>query len=114
MAFDEKLADRIRIALENVPNVEEKKMFRGLTFMVNGKMCISASGNEMMCRIDPEIQEEALSKIGCRPMEMKNKGTMKGFVYVNNEGFKTNRDFNYWIVKCLEYNKFAKASKKKK
>jgi TfoX/Sxy family transcriptional regulator of competence genes len=54
MAYDEKLADRVREALMDVPKVEEKKMFRGITFMVDDKMCISVSGDELMLRLDPE------------------------------------------------------------
>jgi len=54
MAYNEQLTNRIREALAHLPKVEERKMFRGVTFMVNGKMCISAGNEEMMCRIDPE------------------------------------------------------------
>ena len=57
MAYDEKLADRVREALADIPNVEEKKMFRGVTFMVNDKMCVSVSGNELMLRLDPDLTE---------------------------------------------------------
>ena len=46
MAYNEIIADRIREALLDIPKVEEKKMFRGVTFMVDDKMCISVSGNE--------------------------------------------------------------------
>ena len=50
MAYDEKLADRIRTTLSemNVGHIEEKKMFRGMSFLVNGKMCLSVSGDEFM------------------------------------------------------------------
>jgi hypothetical protein len=52
MPYSEKLVDRIRIALIHVPKVEEKKMFRGVTFMVDNKMCISVGPERIMCRID--------------------------------------------------------------
>ena len=48
MAYNEKLVDRIREALAHHPKVEEKKMFRGVTFMVDEKMCVCVSGDEMM------------------------------------------------------------------
>jgi TfoX/Sxy family transcriptional regulator of competence genes len=113
MPYNEKLADRIRIAIAHLPKLEEKKMFRGLTFMVNGKMCIAVSAEEMMCRIDPSIHDEVAEKNGCRPMVMKGKG-YKGFVYVSQEGFKSKKDFDYWINLCLDFNGRAKAAKKKK
>lgn len=113
MAYDEKLSDRIREALQDVPNVEEKNMFGGVCYMVDGKMCIGVVKDEMMCRIGEERQEEALHKPGCREMDFAGR-PMKGYVYVNHEGMKTQPDFNYWIDLCLAHNPQAKAAKKKK
>jgi TfoX/Sxy family transcriptional regulator of competence genes len=113
MAYNEKLADRIREALVDIPKVEEKQMFGGTCFMVDGKMCIGIVKDDMMCRIDPDIQEEALKKPGCRPMDFSGR-PMKGFVYVSEEGFKTNAAFKQWIELRLSFNKKAKATKKKK
>ena len=113
MAFNEKLSDRIREALVNEQNVEEKYMFGGVCYMVNGKMCIGVVGDELMCRINPEKEEEALKKNGCRPMDFTGK-PMRGYVYVAEEGMKTKKEFNYWIDLCLQFNSLAKASKKKK
>ncbi|HMG68983.1 MAG TPA: TfoX/Sxy family protein [Chitinophagaceae bacterium] len=113
MPYNEKLAARIRKALAHLSKVEEKKMFRGVTFMVNGKMCVSVSGEEMMCRFDPELQEQVVKKKGYRPMIMRGK-EYKGFCYINHEGIKSKKDFDYWINLCLDFNKKAKASKKKK
>lgn len=113
MAYDEILNDRIREAVADLPNVEEKHMFGGTCFMVNGKMCVGVVKDEMMCRIDPEIYKEALEKAGCREMIFTGK-PMKGYVFVSEEGMKTIKQFNYWISLCLEFNKKAIASKKKK
>ena len=113
MAYNEQLADRIREALVDVPRVKEKKMFSGLAFLVNGKMCINVSHDELMCRIDPELYEEVMEKDGCRSMIMRGK-RLKGYVKVSEEGFKSKRNFDYWISICLEFNKKAKASKKRK
>lgn len=113
MPYNEKLAERIRKSLAHLSKVEEKKMFRGLTFMVNGKMCVSVSGEEMMCRFDPELQETVVKKKGFRLMIMRGK-EYKGFGYISQEGIKSKKDFDYWIHLCLDFNKKAKASKKKK
>ena len=112
MAFNEKLADRIREALVNVPKVEEKFMFGGVCFMVNGKMCVGVVKDEMMCRIDPALDEIVLEKTGCRPMDF-TKRPMKGYVYISDEGMKSKKAFDYWIGLCLDFNLKAKASKKK-
>ena len=114
MAFDIKLADRIREHLSEINElkVEEKKMFRGMTFMVNDKMCISVSGENLMCRFDPNLQEQVAEKIGFQTMIMKGK-KFKGYCYVKPSGFKSKKDFNYWLDLCLDFNKRAKSSKKK-
>ena len=62
MAYDERLADRLREALAERPDVAERKMFQGMCFMVNGKMCICVRDNELMCRIDPEVYLHVLEK----------------------------------------------------
>ena len=113
MAYDTKLADRIRLKLENLSNIEEKEMMGGLTFMYNAKMCVGIIGDEMMCRIDPEMQETVLSRNGCRIMDF-TKRPMKGYVMVEEVGMKSESDFDYWINLCLDFNSKAKSSKKKK
>jgi TfoX/Sxy family transcriptional regulator of competence genes len=113
MAFDEKLNDRIRESLSQVPNVEEKYMFGGSCYMVDGKMCVGVVKDEMMCRIDHDIYEKALEKPGCREMVFTGK-PMKGYVFVSQEGLKSKKEFDYWISLCLDFNKKAKASKKKR
>jgi hypothetical protein len=70
MAYNLKLADRIRAYLVDVPalDIEEKEMFKGLTFMVNWKMCVCVSGDEMMVRFDPALQDTFAEQLGFRSM----------------------------------------------
>lgn len=112
MAFDEKLSDRIRETLVNETKVEEKFMFGGVCYMVNGKMCVGVVKDEMMCRIDPEAEEAALKRKGARPMDFTGR-PMKGYVFVSKEGMKTAKDFEYWINLCLDFNSKAKPAKRK-
>ena len=113
MAANEALLHRVRAALSGIPKVTEKKMFRGVTFLVNGKMCVSVSGDELMCRIDPEVYDAAKERKGVRPMIMKGR-EYRGYLYVSEEGLKSKKDFDYWIGLCLDFNKQAKASPKKR
>lgn len=75
MAYDVKVADRIREDLPKLPHlaIEEKKMFRGLTFRVNDKMCISVSGDKIMCRFDPVLHQQVAERKAFQPMIMKGK-----------------------------------------
>lgn len=114
MAYNEKLADRVReIISVTHKDVEEKKMFSGLCFMVNGKMCVGVEKARLMVRLDPAVYEEALEKKGCVPMDFTGR-VMKGYVFVNEEAVSTKKKLDYWLQLALEYNKIAKASKKKK
>jgi TfoX/Sxy family transcriptional regulator of competence genes len=113
MAYSEKLANRIRERLADLPNLEEKEMMGGLTFMVNDKMCVGIIKSELMCRIDPNFHETAIKKTGCRTMDF-TKRPMKGYVMIDDTGMKTKKDFDYWIDLSLDFNKKAKSSKKKK
>jgi TfoX/Sxy family transcriptional regulator of competence genes len=113
MPYSETLAKRIRESLSTIPKVEEKKMFRGMTFMVNGKMCVNVSGEEMMVRFDPALQETIAEKNGFRTMIMKGR-VYKGYGYVSQDVIKLKKDFEFWIDLCLDFNSKAKSSKKKK
>ena len=113
MAYNEKLADRVReiIALTN-KKVEEKRMFGGLCFMVDDKMCAGVESERMMVRINPDIFDDAVEKDGCMPMDFTGK-VMKSFVFVSADFLKTKKQLDYWMKLALEYNNIAKASKKK-
>jgi hypothetical protein len=113
MAYDTKLADRVRTALSGYAGkkLTEKKMFGGLAFLVNGKMCINISGNNLMCRFDPALRPVVEGSKGYHPVIMKGR-ELKGYCYVAPEGFATKKDFESWLDICLDFNRKAKASKK--
>jgi TfoX/Sxy family transcriptional regulator of competence genes len=115
MAYSAKLANRVRTYLTSVPNikVEEKEMFSGIAFLVNGKMCINVSDENLMCRFDPAVGLEVSERIGYQPMIMKGR-QLKGYCYVSEDGYKSKANFEYWLTLCLNFNDKAKVSKKKK
>ena len=114
MSFDEKLANRTRELISKThPITEEKKMFGGLCFMVDHKMCIGVERDRMMVRLDPARYEEVLEKEGCSPMDFTGK-PMRGYVFVDKDVLRTQKQLNYWVQLALQYNIVAKASKKKK
>jgi TfoX/Sxy family transcriptional regulator of competence genes len=111
MAYNEKLAIRIRERLKNLENVIEKRMMGGLTFMYNDKMCVGIFKDELMCRIDPNLHDSVVEKVGCRTMDFTKK-PMIGYILIEEKGMKTQDDFDYWINLALDFNKTAKSSKK--
>jgi TfoX/Sxy family transcriptional regulator of competence genes len=114
MAYSEKLAERVREALieANVRQIEEKKMFKGICFMVKGKMCICVNESELLLRVGPSVFETTLEEEGVRPM-IHNGKTMKGFVFVEENVVRTAKALKEWVHLALAFNEEAKASKKK-
>lgn len=114
MAYNEKLADRVReIISASHKKIEEKAMFGGLCFMVNDKMCVGVEKERLMVRFDPAKTDEVMEKEGCKPMDFTGK-IMKGYCFVGIDVLNTKKKLGYWVNLALEYNKVAKSSKKKK
>lgn len=113
MPFDTVLAEKVKSWLQDhtKKRIEEKKMFKGLTFMVDGKMCVCISGDNLLCRFNPALQENIAGKAGYEEMIMNGR-SYQGYCYVHPEGFRSKKDFEYWLSLCLDYNPQAKASKK--
>ena len=93
--------------------VVEKRMFGGLCFMVNGKMCVGVEAERLMVRFAPDKTDEVMEKEGCRPMDFTKK-VMRGFAFVDLAALNTKKKLDYWIQLALAYNKTAKPSRKKK
>ncbi len=102
MAYDEKLANRIRGILAGQKGAGEKKMFGGIAFMLNGNMCCGAIDDLLMARVGPNQYEAALKLPHVRPMDFTGK-PMKGYVYVEPEGYKEDVYLKIWIDRCAGF-----------
>ena len=102
MAYDEILAERIRDVFSERKDVEIKKMFGGLCFMVSNHMCCGITKNLLMARVGPEKYEEYLQNEHTQEMNFTGK-TMKGLIYINPEGCQTEQQLNHWLNICLKY-----------
>lgn len=112
MAYNEKLANRVREILATLTkNIEEKAMFGGLCFMVNDKMCLGVEKERLMVRFNPEDTETVTGKEGCRPMDFTGR-VMKGYCFVDVGTLNTKKKLEYWVKLAYEFNKIAKSSKK--
>ena len=102
MAYDEKLADRIRTALARRRGVTEKKMFGGVTFLVRGNMACGVTQHDMMVRVGPDAYEEALAHPHAREMDFTGRA-LKGMVYVDAKGLRTARQLGSWVDRGVEF-----------
>lgn len=112
MAYDEKLAARIRAALRSRRDVVEKRMFGGVAFMVRGHMSCGIAGRSLMVRVDPAEAERLLSQPHVRPMDFTGR-PMRGFLFVDAQGIATSASLRRWLDKALAHAeaKPAKAGK---
>ena len=114
MAYNEFLADRVsQFFREKSIHFEAKKMFGGLVFMVDEKMCVGVMKDQIMARLHSDIYEESLLIEGCRSMDFTKK-RMKGFVYLSDDAIDLDVNLYYWLQLALDFNPLAKASKKRK
>ncbi|HSW96338.1 MAG TPA: TfoX/Sxy family protein [Candidatus Saccharimonadales bacterium] len=106
MAFDQILAEEVRKALREYP-MSEKRMFGGIGFMVNRKLCVSVNNRPdhiMMVRIDPKNQDEVLKRKGAKIAVMRGK-KMPGWIFLQKEAVETQKDFDFWINQAIDFNK---------
>ena len=114
MAYDEHLGERVnRILTEKKVDFYEKKMFGGVAFMVDDKMCVGIVKTDLMARIGPDPYVEALKNPHVREMDFAGR-PMAGYVFVEPDGVDADDDLEHWVDLSLAFNPFAKASKKKK
>ena len=101
MAYNIKLAERIRSELNGIPFVE-KKMFGGVGFMLNGNLACGVNKDDLIVRIDPTKHLALLKKLHVRPFDMTGR-PMKGWVVVEADGIKTEKQLNTWIKEGVEF-----------
>ena len=96
MAYSVRLASRIRELLAEGGDVDERRMFRGIAFMVDGHMCCGVTGDDLMLRLGGDGAEQALKQPHVRPMDFTGR-PMKGYVYVAAPGLKTEAKLRRWL-----------------
>lgn len=101
MAFNEKLAERIRSELKGMPFVE-KKMFGGVGFLVHGNMACGVHKNGMIVRVDPEKHAALLKKSHVRTFDITGR-PMKGWLVVDPNGCKTAKQLSAWVKEGVEF-----------
>jgi TfoX/Sxy family transcriptional regulator of competence genes len=99
VAYDERLAARVRAVLASRADVSERKMFGGLTFMVGGNMCCGVNREELIVRLDPGREEEALARPHARPMDLTGR-RMRGFITVHPDGL-TGTNLDRWVREAV-------------
>jgi TfoX/Sxy family transcriptional regulator of competence genes len=103
MAYDTELADRIRELVAPLGGVEEKRMFGGLAFLINGNMSVAASGQGgLLVRVPPEDTDQLLRRAHVSPMVMAGREA-RGWLRIDVHGVKTKRQLHAWVTRSADY-----------
>ena len=102
MSYDEKLAQRVRVILRGDPRIEERPMFGGLAFLVDGKMCCGILKDDLVARVGGERYKEALTQDHVRPMDFTGR-PMNGYVYVGPEGCRSSQALERWVRATVDF-----------
>ena len=109
MAFSEVLAERIRQRLARRKYVEEKKMFGGVGFLLNGNMLVGVWKDSLIVRLDPDEYDDALQQPHAQEFDITGRA-MRGWVIVEPGGVEQDHHLKDWIERAM---KFVKALPKK-
>jgi TfoX/Sxy family transcriptional regulator of competence genes len=104
LAFDESLATRIRDALARKRGVEEKKMFGGVGFLLNGNMLVGVWKDSLIVRLGPDNYEDALLEPHAKEFNITGRA-MKGWVLVEPEGVEGDGQLKTWIERATKFVK---------
>jgi TfoX/Sxy family transcriptional regulator of competence genes len=102
MAYDEKLAQRVRERLAGQPGLAEKKMFGGVAFMLRGNMCCGVLNADLIVRVGPKQFADALERPHARPFDVTGR-PMRGIVMVGGAGLTTDEALRDWIERGTRY-----------
>jgi hypothetical protein len=101
MAFNEKLAERIRAELKGIPFVE-KKMFGGVGFLIHGNMACGVHKTNVIVRVDPSKHATLLKRPHARPFDITGR-PMKGWLMVDLDGCKTVKQLSGWVKEGVDF-----------
>jgi TfoX/Sxy family transcriptional regulator of competence genes len=91
---------------------EQKRMFGGVCFMLDDKMCLGTYKNGLMARVGPEAADMLAERPGASQM-MHAGRTMVGYLFIESEGYERDSDLSFWVEQCLAFNPKVKKAKKK-
>ena len=102
MVFSEELAERIRQGLARRKGIEEKKLFGGIGFLLNGNMLVGVWKDSLIVRLGPEEGEEALKEPHVEEFDITGR-PMKGWVLVEPEGVNGDDELKGWIQRAVKF-----------
>lgn len=111
MAYDEKVASRVRTAMVRRRGVREQKMFGGIAFMVNDHMCCGVLDDNLVLRLGNEAVLKALNHDHTRPMDFTGK-VLKSMIYIEPKGFAKDADLRKWLDQAVKFARAQPAKRK--
>ncbi|KAA9356887.1 MULTISPECIES: TfoX/Sxy family protein [Larkinella] len=113
MAYNEKLANRVREELASFPTLEEQTKRGGLSFRIDHKLVVHVKDDELMIRCEKEMTDELSGRPGARPYVMKGRQVMKGWLLIDPVGTSRQADLTDWLIITLAATARAKTTRKR-
>ncbi len=104
MAYNKEIETRINRISLSWKNIDNKKMFGGVCCLLNGNMFCGVHKDFLILRLGKKISENALELPHVRPFDITGK-PMKGWVMVEQEGFRSDNKLRDWLNKAKEFVK---------
>jgi TfoX/Sxy family transcriptional regulator of competence genes len=114
MAYDEALAQKVRRALASAKGLQEKKMFGGIAFLIDGTMCVGVDKNDLIVRCEKEDTDKLLAQPGARVFDLSGGRPMKGWLLVGPEGTRTAAGFKSWVDLAMQSSANGKNARPKR
>ena len=102
MAYDEELAERVRLAMAGTSGLVEKKMFGGTGYLLHGNMACGVNGSNLIVRVGPDTYQEALDQPGVRVFDLTGR-PMSGWVQVTPQGFSDQASLQAWVKRGVQF-----------
>jgi hypothetical protein len=97
MGYDPGLAARLETLLSGRPGYQEKKMFGGIGWMLNGNMCVAVYKNWLIARVGADAEKKARSALHTKAFDITGK-PMKGWIMVALEGVDKDSDLEKYVT----------------
>jgi TfoX/Sxy family transcriptional regulator of competence genes len=96
VAYDERLAERVRALLAAEPDLSERKMFGGIGFMLGGRVCAGVHGDRLIARVPDDVAARELARPHASPFDLTGRA-MSGWIYIAPEGLRTAAALRRWV-----------------
>jgi TfoX/Sxy family transcriptional regulator of competence genes len=96
MAYNTKLEGKIDSAVKRWKDLDKKKMFGGVCWLLRGNMCFGILKDFLIVRMEKDLAKKSLNTRNVKPFDITGK-TMAGWVMVEEAEWKNAAGLAKWM-----------------